>query len=286
MNRSTGNARFSIRRMKSDDLATAIEWAAGEGWNPGVNDAACFYRADPDGFFVAELDGEPIGAISAVGYGENFGFVGLYIVRPDQRGHAYGAALACAARRHLRGCNIGVDGVLERVASYEGVGFKRAYSNARFVGQGSEGGSGSGIVDMSSLDWGEILSYDRLCFPAPREEFLWAWIDQPGAAALGACGRGGLQGYGVLRPCRSGFKIGPLFADDAEIAERLFQALCGRAGAGSQVYLDIPEVNPEALKLAERHGMKKVFATARMYSDAPPQIELRRVFGITSFELG
>ena len=113
-----------------------------------------------------------------------------------------------------------------------------------------------------------------------------AWIDQPGAAALGVYGPGGLQGYGVLRPCRNGFKIGPLFADDAEIAERLFQALCGRSGAESAVYLDIPEVNPEALGLAERHGMKKVFATARMYTDEPPQIDIRRVFGITSFELG
>ncbi|MFB9123882.1 hypothetical protein ACFFYR_11945 [Paraburkholderia dipogonis] len=33
------------------------------------------------------------------------------------------------------------------------------------------------------------------------------------------------MGYGVLRRCLTGYKIGPLFADSNEIAARLFFAL-------------------------------------------------------------
>ena len=55
----------------------AIGWApAGEGWNPGLADAECFYAADPMGFVDRA---SPSLSISVVRYGEAFGFLGLYI---------------------------------------------------------------------------------------------------------------------------------------------------------------------------------------------------------------
>jgi len=47
--------------MNEDELNLALEWAAAEGWNPGLDDAKCFYAADPNGFFLGELAGEPVG---------------------------------------------------------------------------------------------------------------------------------------------------------------------------------------------------------------------------------
>jgi hypothetical protein len=38
--------------------------------------------------------------------------------------------------------------------------------------------------------------------------------------------------------------------------------------------------------LAEAHGMRGVFETARMYTGAAPPCELERVFGVATFELG
>jgi hypothetical protein len=105
-------------------------------------------------------------------------------------------------------------------------------------------------------------------------------------ATAHACVRDGVvRGYGVIRECREGLKIGPLFADDAEIAANLFAALCARAG-GQPVYLDVPEVNAAAMALATSHGMKEVFATARMYRGEIPELPLDGIFGVTTFELG
>ncbi|CAN5678757.1 hypothetical protein BH11ARM2_BH11ARM2_21040 [soil metagenome] len=42
---------------------------------------------------MAILDGEPVGCISAARYGDDLGFIGLYIVRPDYRGRGHGIAL-------------------------------------------------------------------------------------------------------------------------------------------------------------------------------------------------
>ena len=108
----------------------------------------------------------------------------------------------------------------------------------------------------------------------------------PGARALAWVGEGRVGGFGVIRPCRRGYKVGPLFADQAKIAEALYHGLAGVVEPGAPVYLDVPEVNPAAVALAERHRMTRVFETARMYTRGAPALALERVFGVTTFELG
>ena len=97
---------------------------------------------------------------------------------------------------------------------------------------------------------------------------------------------GKLAGYGVNRKCRSGYKIGPLFADSPELAEVLFLALKSGIKPAESFYLDTPEVNRAAVALAERYNMKVIFETARMYTGEKPDIPLNHLFGVTSFELG
>ena len=75
-------------------------------------------------------------------------------------------------------------------------------------------------------------------------------------------------------------------ADGPAIAEALFTALCARVPAGDAVYLDVPLPNADAVALAQAQGLRSVFETARMYAGPPPAVELQRVYGITTFELG
>jgi len=94
-----------------------------------------------------------------------------------------------------------------------------------------------------------------------------------------------LAAWGVIRPCRKGYKIGPLVADDRAAAEAVLSSLL--AGIGdNEVFLDIPAINRDAVSLAEELGLAPVFATARMYTGPIPPLRIERVFGVTSFELG
>lgn len=277
---------FVTRAMTPGDLDRVIDWAAAEGWNPGRHDAACFRTVDPAGFIIGELDGAPISSISAVNYDARFSFLGLYIVRPDLRGRGYGLQTWNAAMAHGGARNIGLDGVVAQQKNYKKSGFALAYRNIRFAGRAADGPCSGRIVTLSRMPFERLLAYDRPLFPAARSGFLRAWITQPGHVGLGLIGgQGVLIGYGVVRPSQQGCKIGPLFADSAEAAEALFVALSAQAGGGD-LYLDVPEPNPAAVKLAERHGMTPVFETARMYTGPAPDIDLRRIFGVTSFELG
>lgn len=281
------DSAMKIRTMKWDELKTSVEWARLEGWNPGVNDARCFHAADPDGFFIGEIDGEAVGCISGVRYGEDFGFIGFYIVRPEYRGNGYGIQLWAAAMKYVEGRVLGLDGVPDQQDNYRKSGFDLAYRNIRFEGSGL----GDDVLPVSlRLLAGnpnqELKAYDRLLFGVEREAFLEEWLQQPGAVGLASGPEENLSGYGVIRPCHTGFKIGPLFADDAVKAETLLDALLGQAPAGAPVYFDTPEVNAAAVAMAEARGMTRVFETARMYRGEAPAIPLERLFGVTSFELG
>jgi hypothetical protein len=82
-----------------------------------------------------------------------------------------------------------------------------------------------------------------------------------------------------------GAKVGPLFADDAETAEALFEALAAFA-PDEPLFIDVPESNAVALELVLRRHMAEVFGCARMYLGPAPALEHERIFGITTFELG
>lgn len=281
------NNSYKIRIMTRREISLAVDWAAEEGWNPGIHDADCFYTADPEGFLVGMLGDEPIATISVVKYGNSFGFLGFYIVKPEHRGKGYGIQIWNTGMKSLRGRTVGLDGVVAQQDSYRKSGFVLAYSNVRYQGNG--GGdypADAGIVLLSALALDDIYAYDKAFFPDDRRAFLKCWINQPQSIALGIVRESKLSGYGVVRTCRTGFKVGPLFADSPECAEQLFLALKAHVPETAPVFLDIPAVNAAAVELVNRHNMTVSFETARMYAGQAPDLPMDRLFGVTSFELG
>ncbi|MBV5261191.1 GNAT family N-acetyltransferase [Synechococcus moorigangaii CMS01] len=278
---------YEIRTMSRAELDLAVEWAAQEGWNPGLQDAASFYTTDPTGFFVGLLDGEAIASISAVKYAPNFAFVGFYIVKPEYRGQGFGWQIWQTAMATVGDRNVGLDGVVAQQENYKKSGFALTYNNVRYRGFG--GGKipeNPNLKAAAAMKIEKICDYDRQFFPGDRRTFLQSWLQQSDSSTWVMVNGTEITGYGMVRRCRQGYKIGPLFANDAKIAEALFLALKGSIPAGTELFLDVPMMNPEAIALAQRHQMQPVFETARMYTQAPPKISVANIFGVTSFELG
>jgi hypothetical protein len=277
---------LTIRVMTRQDLDLAIDWAAAEGWNPGLNDAECFQAIDPAGFLMGYLGDKPIASISVVRYAGTFGFLGLYIVRPDQRGRGFGYRLWQAGMASLEDRIVGLDGVVAQQENYGRSGFVLAHRNVRFGGTPQVDVPQNECLQRVTPEIVEaVLAYDRPFFPAPRETFLRCWLKPDARSAFAFVEDGTVKGYGVIRACRSGYKIGPLFADSEREADWLFQALASEAN-GDAVFLDLPEPNRAAVQLATRYGLSPVFETARMYRGAMPNLPLSRTYGISTFELG
>jgi len=277
---------FSIRRMEREDVDFAIGLARDEGWNPGIHDADAFYAQDPDGFLVGEVDGEPVACTSMVRYGDAFAFWGLLIVRPEYRGRGYGLAVSKAALDHAGDRIVGGDGVVAMQPKYrDRLGFEILYRNIRYRGTGG-GETPDGLVPASEVPFDDLCAYDAAIFSVPRHRFLKPWLSQKGAVALASTGQNGeVRGYGMIRKCFDGHKIGPIFAETPAIASSLLDGLAA-AVPGEAYFFDAPEPNAAAVALARERKMEIVFETARVYRGGAPAVPLEQVFGVTTFELG
>ena len=206
----------------------AVEWAAAEGWNPGLDDRERFLAADPDSFLATDRSGEIVATVSCALYGDAYAFIGFYIVRVDLRGQRLGQS-----------------------------GFATSHRKVRWRTTGG-GRRPDGPVELGSLPFGELLAFDAAVFGAERERFPRGWVDRGAGHALACVRDGRLTGYGVLRSCRVGAKVGPLFAEDTAAVDVL---LSGRE-------------------------WETTFETARMYLNGRPPEDAERVYGVTTLEFG
>ena len=272
----------TIGTLSLAEVETLVAWAAGEGWNPGLRDAAAFHAADPQGFLGAFVEGRMAAGISAVDYG-GFGFIGLYICRPDMRGRGYGRAVWDAGMARLAQTTVGLDGVPAQQANYRSMGFAPAYRTFRFSGRLPAAGLSAEVHPVEPDLLPALGEFDRRFFPAARPSFLEGWLAPPNIA-LAKIGEGGIQGYGVVRECREGFKIGPLFAVDEIAAADLLAAL--NAQCPGEVQIDVPEDKENFADLLLRAGFSRGFETARMYRGPAPELDGSGIFGISTLELG
>src|SRR5215510_8824035 len=191
---------MDIRRMTRDELDTLVEWAAREGWNPGLDDADVFWATDPEGFVAAEIDDELIGGGSIVAYEKKYGFMGFFIIRPEYRGHGLGDHLWHERKRRLLarldpGAAIGLDGVFNMQHYYADGGFRFVCRDLRFEGLGMNLSQPKGVIDANAVPFDRIDAYDRRHFPAARSRFLRDWLNRPGGDALAVVDGDEVRGY-------------------------------------------------------------------------------------------
>jgi hypothetical protein len=286
---ATISGDLSITPMHRKEADILAGWAADEGWNPGKADIGIAWDTDPEGFIALRKGPDLIGGGTIISYDGRFGFMGLFIVRRDQRGHGLGAQLWHYRLNRLQGrlapgAAIGMDGVLAMKPFYERGGFVFAHDDVRYQGI-ANGTTDPAVRPIDPSMFASVETFDRSHVPAPRAPFLRRWIFQPGAHALALHENGQIAGYGVARPALTGYKLGPVFAKRADIAERLISSLMACI-PGEQVQLDVPEPNQSGTRLAEKFGLKNVFGCARLYHGHTPDLPIANIFGVTSFEFG
>lgn len=275
-----------IRFLDLDGIRTAVDWARLEGWNPGLWDAEAFAAADPQGFLGLYEQGELAATISIVGYDGGFGFLGFHIAKPAFRGKGLGLALWNHALERSPARRLGLDGAKAQRANHRKSGFALAHENIRFGGlkPAAYVQDDPDVVPLSSADAADVTGFERRhhLFAARRTKFLSAWLAHDSLALK----RGGeIVGYGVVRRCGQGHKIGPLFALSPGDAVVIFRGLLTRVPDG-MIFIDVPAANHQAVALATSLNLAPMFETARMYRGPAPDLDTSNIFGLTTFELG
>lgn len=277
-----------IVQLTQDQVALLLQWAESEGWNPGLDDVEAFYRADPAGYLGLEVDSKLVAAISVVRQSVSYGFLGLYICKPEARGQGYGWSVWQAGMELMHGRTVGLDGVVEQQSNYAKSGFNMAWRNRRFVGA-VDLSLDDRNIELREFDQADLLAvvaYDQSIGGIERSDFLAHWLTGTDTRkTLLAIKDSKLCGVVTIRQCVEGFKIGPLLAEDTDVANALITGAAGKLSA-NEVIVDVPENNAEANRLVESIHLKPVFETARMYRGDSPVFDHKRLFGITTLELG
>ncbi len=279
-----------FKKLDMSGLQKLVKWAEVEGWNPGKHDAEVFMNTDPNGFYGFFHNDKLIGGGSIVSYDGDFGFMGFFIVDNEYRSKGIGRKLWYLRRNKLierlkPGATIGMDGVLAMQDFYAKGGFKIAFRDERHENTGSSFNISNNISPINESDYQDILNYDKLYFGFDRKNFIIPWLQLPESKSFKYMLNNRLSGMAIIRKVNKGYKICPLFADSFDIAEELYKA-CLNSVVGEPVYIDIPVVNKNALKLIRKYNTTYVFECARMYFGKQPDININNVYGITTFELG
>ena len=282
--------KLAFEKLDYNGVVNLVEMALKEGWNPGPYDANVFYNTDPDGFYGYFYQGELIAGGSVISYGGAFGFMGFFIVKPEYRAMGIGRRLWYQRREFLlnrlnNGAAIGMDGVVAMQPFYKKGGFRPAFRDERYVVTGKKYQVDKHIFPVTRDDYREVFKYDNECFGFPREKFLTMWLELPGSFGFKYIAGNHIKGIAVVRKATHGYKTGPLFADNFDVAETLYRA-CMNAVPGNKLFLDIPVANNDAGQLVKKYNAEYVFECARMYYGKAPELPLEKIYGITTFELG
>ena len=265
-----------------DDYDTMIEWVALEGWNPGLKSAACYYATDPKALTMARLDGEPAGCLLLTTYQQNYAFLDVFITRSNLRGRGIGLSVW---RKVMGECaedtTVGLDSVSRQVENYKKSRFVEAYRTVRYGGVPSTSRHNpEGIIPIDTTKLDAIAAYDRTVFPVQRVSLLSALLSSPQYIGRVAIEGGRITGYGVIYPSDGRVhRIGPLFAENVETAERLFDALVAESTAG-RVLIDVPEPNTLSIDFCRRRGLLIMSDLVRMYRGPAPTELVQKIFAI------
>ncbi|MFN7678569.1 MAG: GNAT family N-acetyltransferase [Cyanobacteriota bacterium] len=292
---------LTLRPLSQRDIPCVTEWARREGFAPGTGDVAIYRHTDRQGLWVAWLGPDPVGCIAGVRYNASYGFIGLFLVIPEQRGKGYGLRLWRHALRHLADLPcVGLEAALDRVHDYQGWGFVPASPTTRWrrlvPGAGTDpppplaGASPAWcLLEGGALPEGVAQRFDAQREPSPRPHFLHHWLHHPAGVVHGLVDRdGACHGFGRIRPCLlrqgEGWRIGPLVADSPAAARALLEGLMQRHPG--EVLIDAPGSNPEAAPLLRALGFVPHSQTLRMYRGSAPRATLEDVYGLACLELG
>jgi len=260
-----------VRRWTEADIDYVTESVMREGWGYIKRDIERCWHYEPNGCFIAEAKGDPVGHVFSICYGKT-GWIGLLIVDPMERGKGIGAVLTQAAIDYLQ--HVGVETIrleaVERaVALYRRLGFREEFYSLRFSKQLKrkeiQKASSENVFPMRQKDLEEIAEFDSRFFGANRLRVLQSlYKDQPQNCFV-ASEKQKLLGYLMSRKISKIHRIGPWVSQNPIMAERLLNA-CMEAVGGeeTELRLGMPILNEEGLRLIEELAFQQTSKSIRM----------------------
>lgn len=248
--------QLHIRRLTLADLDTAKMLKDLVGWNQTFDDISRLIDYEPDGCFIAELDGVPVGTISTTTYGTDLAWIGMMLVHPDYRRRGIARSLMERGLEYLRERRVScikLDATPLAQPLYEQLGFRAEWEFQRWERPGDSAGSFPPEGMLSQ----RLINLDGRAFGADRSKWLVS-------VASGCRVFAAESTFGMLRPGSLATYLGPVVTQRATEVEPLVVEML--ATVEGRLFWDIPCSNQPAEQLAARLGFEPVRQLLRMWS--------------------
>ncbi|HZU26339.1 MAG TPA: GNAT family N-acetyltransferase [Bryobacteraceae bacterium] len=264
-----------IRRLRAEDVDSAMELSDAAGWNQTAADWRMLLELAPERCFCIDCDGRLAATATLLCYGRRLAWLGMVLTRPDYRRRGFARALVehalDAADRALI-VTVKLDATDQGRPLYASLGFHDEQPVERWLGAAMNG-EGSPPPALSRF----TEQLDREAFLADRSTMLRALAARGGAYS-------DQGGFLLTREGACASYLGPCVAERRETAESLIAAaLTTRSGSW---FWDLLPANAEAVALAHRFGFERVRMVTRMYRGRPLRGNEALAYGLAGFELG
>jgi len=280
---------LSIRRMTANDIGFAMGLKDQAGWNQVEGDWSRFLALEPDGCFVAEVDDQPCGTVTALTYGDEVGWAAMLLVDRRFRRRGIGTALLnhCLQYLQRKGLKaIKLDATDLGKPVYRRLDFVSEFQIIRMHGP-RLAGRFPDVRQMRMVHMDEVAKYDRDRFGACRERLLRTYLqDERVGAGLIQGREGGVRGYCLARPGTTRWQVGPIVAEDLALCTQLLFFAMSSVPSPT-VYVDVVASQTELGAFLEDHGFLKERAFTRMtLGSEPVHAKLENYFLIAGPEFG
>jgi ribosomal protein S18 acetylase RimI-like enzyme len=275
-----------VRLMTAADLPLALRLQQQAGWNQTEADWLRLLELQPDGCFVAELDGRPAGTTIACIFGP-VAWIAMVLVDTPLRRRGVATNLLVHALEFLdeRGLpTVRLDATPLGQPLYEKLGFTVQFTLSRYTGPAPAVEPTSSVRPATAADMDRVAELDRDVTGTPRRPLLKRLFrEQPDDFCV-VEDEGRLLGYAVARPGKIAVQIGPCVSVPEAAPPLLADAW--RRHAKQYVYVDIPAVNKHAVRLAESKGLTVQRHLTRMCRGVPVREQVDHFWASSGPELG
>lgn len=238
--------------MNPGDFNEINQWCIDEGWNLGLYDSDTYYKIDPQGHFILKND-EAIASLSLIKHSATFFTLGPFIVKNKYRRQGAGEALWKFAMTRMNEEHphalIVLYAVSAQVNRYKKLGFMPIIENQRWYINSSTGfhsflSSNCRPLTVELIP--AVSLYNQLHYFTSRELLFTDMLKKPEVNGLVFMDDNTIKGFGMIRRCIRGFRIGALVADTKEITQSLISGLLNFCNE-EQVFIDVPDCNLQGL---------------------------------------
>jgi ribosomal protein S18 acetylase RimI-like enzyme len=284
---------FSIRPFEEEDIDFAYKLDVMEQWNDTRNDIKRMFSYEPNGCFIAEINGKHVGHVFSVSYGR-LGWIGLMIVKAEFRRRGIGTLLLKRTIDYLlsrKVKTIRLEAVSTVADLYRKLGFVDEYDSLRFIGVSGKIKSLSShcVNPLKKEGIIELAKFDATYFGADRKKVLSELFQSNPQLCFVSHEGPKIVGYIMCRETEGGYRIGPWVCnpENPQVARELLMGCMEGLGHGWKLYVGVPAVNKMAVEVLGEFGFEQYSKSIRMRFGKKLKDEcVSGVFGIAGPEKG